>query len=61
MDSERKQIEEELQLSSDEIKELMGAMGINTIGSLVGNRDRLRGVHLTSDELDALGIKQAGK
>jgi glutamate synthase domain-containing protein 2/NAD-dependent dihydropyrimidine dehydrogenase PreA subunit len=45
---------------SDEIKELMGAMGINTIGSLVGNRDRLRGIHLTSDELDALGIKQAG-
>ncbi len=46
---------------SDEIKELMGGMGINTIGSLVGNRERLRGVHLTSEELDVLGVKQAGK
>jgi glutamate synthase domain-containing protein 2/ferredoxin len=49
-----------LQAWSDEIKELMGGMGINTIGSLVGNRERLRGVHLTSDELEVLGVKQAG-
>jgi glutamate synthase domain-containing protein 2/NAD-dependent dihydropyrimidine dehydrogenase PreA subunit len=46
---------------SDEIKELMGGMGINTIGSLVGNRERLRGVHLTEDELGVLGVKQAGQ
>jgi len=46
---------------SSEIKELMGGMGISTIGSLVGNRDRLRGVHLTEDELDVLGVRQAGK
>ena len=26
----------------------MGGMGINTIGSLVGNRERLRGLHLTA-------------
>ena len=45
---------------SDEIKELMGGMGINTIGSLVGNRERLRGVDLTSEELKVLGVKQAG-
>ena len=45
---------------SEEIKELMGGMGINTIGSLVGNRDRLRGLHLTGEELKALGVKQAG-
>ncbi len=49
-----------LQAWSDEIKELMGGMGINTIGSLVGNRERLRGVHLTGDELEVLGVKQAG-
>jgi glutamate synthase domain-containing protein 2 len=46
---------------SEEIKELMGGMGINTIGSLVGNRERLRGIHLTSEEMDVLGVKQAGK
>jgi glutamate synthase domain-containing protein 2 len=45
---------------SDEIKELMGGMGINTIGSLVGNRERLRGLHLTGEELGVLGVKQAG-
>jgi glutamate synthase domain-containing protein 2 len=45
---------------SEEIKELMGGMGINTIGSLVGNRDRLRGLHLTSEELGVLGVRQAG-
>jgi glutamate synthase domain-containing protein 2 len=46
---------------SEEIKELMGGMGINTIGSLVGNRERLRGIHLTDSELEVLGVKQAGK
>jgi len=45
---------------SDEIKELMGSMGINAIGSLVGNRDRLRGINLTTEEMKVLGIKQAG-
>jgi glutamate synthase domain-containing protein 2 len=46
---------------SEEIKELMGGMGINTIGSLVGNRERLRGLHLTREELATLGVKQAGE
>ena len=46
---------------SDETKELMGGMGINTIGSLVGNRERLRGINLTSDEMDVLGVRQAGQ
>jgi glutamate synthase domain-containing protein 2 len=46
---------------SDEIKELMGGMGISTIGSLVGNRERLRGVHLTTEELKTLGVRQAGQ
>jgi len=46
---------------SEEIKELMGGMGINTISSLVGNRERLRGLHLTREELATLGVRQAGE
>ena len=44
-----------------EIKEMLGAMGINSIESLRGNRLHLRGVGLTSEELDILGILPAGK
>ncbi len=44
-----------------EIKELLGANGINSIESLRGNRDRLRGVGLTEKELEILGIKAAGE
>ncbi|WP_423792441.1 glutamate synthase-related protein [Methanocaldococcus indicus] len=44
-----------------EIKELLGANGINAIESLRGNRDRLRGVGLTEKELEILGIKAAGE
>ena len=43
-----------------EIKEMMGGMGINSIESLRGNRDHLRGVGLNQVELDTLGIKSAG-
>jgi glutamate synthase domain-containing protein 2 len=43
-----------------EIKEFMGAMGINAIESLRGNRERLRGFNLTDQELNILGIKHAG-
>ncbi|MBN1401070.1 MAG: FMN-binding glutamate synthase family protein, partial [Anaerolineae bacterium] len=43
-----------------EIKEMMGGMGINSIESLRGNRDHLRGVSLHQVELDALGIRAAG-
>ncbi len=43
-----------------EIKEMMGGMGINSVESLRGNRDHLRGVGLNQVELDALGIKLAG-
>lgn len=45
---------------SNEIKEMLGLMGINSIESLKGNRDRLRGVGLSEVELQTLGIKQAG-
>ncbi len=43
-----------------EIKEVMGALGINSIESLRGNRDRLRAVGLTDAELRVLGVKVAG-
>jgi glutamate synthase domain-containing protein 2 len=43
-----------------EIMEFMGGMGINSIESLRGNRDKLRGVGLNSVELNTLGIKAAG-
>jgi glutamate synthase domain-containing protein 2 len=46
---------------SIEIKEMMGAMGINAIESLRGNRLHLRGVGLTEQELKLLGVKMAGE
>jgi glutamate synthase domain-containing protein 2 len=45
---------------SHEIKEMLGAMGINAIESLRGNRLHLRGVGLTKEEMEILGVKQAG-
>ncbi len=44
-----------------EIKETMGAMGINSIESLRGNRLNLRGVDLTEKEMDILGVLSAGE
>ena len=44
-----------------EIKEMMGAMGVNAIESLRGNRAHLRGVGLTETELEILGIQPAGR
>jgi glutamate synthase domain-containing protein 2 len=46
---------------SHEIMEMMGGMGINAVESLRGNREHLRGVGLSSRELDILGIKAAGE
>jgi glutamate synthase domain-containing protein 2 len=45
---------------SHEIMEILGGMGINAVESLRGNRLHLRGVGLTQEELDILGIKHAG-
>ena len=45
---------------SEEIKELMGSMGISAIEALRGNRDRLRGVALNDEDLNILGVKHAG-
>lgn len=44
----------------EEIKELMGSMGISAIEALRGNRDRLRGIGLSGEELKILGIRHAG-
>ena len=46
---------------NNEIKEIMGGMGINSIESLRGNRLMLRGIGLTEKELEILGIKHAGE
>ena len=45
----------------NEIKELMGGMGINSIEALRGNRLMLRGIGLTEKELEILGIAHAGE
>ena len=44
-----------------EIMEILGGMGINSIEALRGNRLMLRGVGLTSKELEILGISHAGE
>ena len=44
-----------------EIKEMMGGMGINAIEALRGNRSMLRGLGLTGKELEILGIRHAGE
>lgn len=43
-----------------ELKELMGAAGINSIESLRGNRDRLRGYLLDNNMLGILDVKTVG-
>ncbi len=44
-----------------EMKEMLGAMGLNSIESLRGNRLKLRAVGLTEEEMDVLGVMQAGR
>lgn len=45
---------------SIELKEILGAAGINSIESLRGNRDRLRGYGLDHTTLEILGVQPAG-
>jgi len=45
---------------SHELKEVLGALGLNSIESLRGNRDRLRGVGLNEVDLEVLGVNPAG-
>ncbi|MFQ6136218.1 MAG: glutamate synthase-related protein [Candidatus Hydrothermarchaeales archaeon] len=44
-----------------ELKEILGALGLNAVEGLRGNRDRLRGVGLNQTDLDVLGVLPAGK
>jgi glutamate synthase domain-containing protein 2 len=44
-----------------EIQEILGALGINAIESLRGNRLRLRGIGLTDREMEILGVLPAGE
>lgn len=44
-----------------EIKDVLGALGINAIESLRGNRIRLRSIGLTKEENKILGVMQAGQ
>ncbi len=44
-----------------EIKEMLGAMGVNALESVRGSRERLRGIGLTQNELEILGVKPAGR
>lgn len=50
-----------VQAWTHEIKEMMGAMGINAIEALRGNRLMLRGIGLSQKELEILGIRHAGE
>ena len=44
-----------------EIQEFLGAMGINSIEALRGNRLMLRGIGLRDRELKVLGVAHAGE
>jgi len=44
-----------------EIKEMLGAMGLNCVESLVGNREHLRAIGLDEATREALGVKAAGR
>lgn len=46
---------------SNEIKEILGALGMNAIESLRGNRERLRAIGLDEITMDILGVKPAGR
>jgi len=43
-----------------EVKEVLGALGVNAVESLRGSRERLRGLGLDSETLHILEIKPAG-
>ncbi|NOR47015.1 MAG: FMN-binding glutamate synthase family protein, partial [Methanosarcinaceae archaeon] len=43
-----------------ELQESLGSLGVNSIESLRGSRERLRGIDLDEQTLELLGIKPAG-
>jgi glutamate synthase domain-containing protein 2 len=46
---------------SNELKEILGALGVNAIESLRGSRERLRGVGLDAQTCEIIGVKAAGQ
>lgn len=44
-----------------ELKEILGALGVNAVESLSGSRERLRGIGLNQIELEILGVKPVGR
>ena len=46
---------------SNELKEILGAVGVNAIESLRGSRERLRGVGLDAQTCEIIGVKAAGQ
>ncbi|MHA1632287.1 MAG: glutamate synthase-related protein [Candidatus Freyarchaeota archaeon] len=44
-----------------EIKEVLGALGVNSIDSIRGNREKLRAVELHESTMKILGVKPAGE
>jgi glutamate synthase domain-containing protein 2 len=46
---------------SHELQETLGALGLNSVESLRGSRERLRGVGLDAQTLEILGVKPAGR
>ncbi len=45
---------------SNELKDILGGLGVNALESLRGNRLHLRGIGLTDTELEILGVRMAG-
>lgn len=46
---------------SHELKEILGALGVNAVESLRGSRERLRAIDLNEVTMDILGVKPAGR
>lgn len=46
---------------NEELKEILGAMGIDSVESLVGNRDRLRYFGPNSKIAEIMGVKHVGE
>jgi glutamate synthase domain-containing protein 2 len=44
-----------------EMKEMLGGMGMNSIDSLRGNREMLRGIDMMPQEMEVLGVLPAGR
>jgi glutamate synthase domain-containing protein 2 len=46
---------------NEELKEVLGAMGIDAVESLIGNRDRLRYIGPNPKIAEIMGVKHVGE